>query len=90
LAFSIVVIDDKDNVGVALTDIPAGDAISLPDGSSLVVTSDVPYSHKVALRPIPCGEPVIKYGEVIGVAAREIDAGEWVHTHNLEAQEAGT
>ena len=44
---------------------------------------DVPAGHKVALRDIPPGGQVRKYGQVIGVATGPIAAGEHVHTHNL-------
>jgi hypothetical protein len=27
----------------------------------------------------------MKYGEVIGVASKQIAVGEWVHTHNVES-----
>ena len=44
---------------------------------------DVPAGHKVALRDIPAGGQVRKYGQVIGVATGPIAAGDHVHTHNL-------
>ena len=40
--------------------------------------------HKVALRDIAVGEPIIKYGESIGAASAAIAEGEHVHTHNVE------
>ena len=43
----------------------------------------VPAGHKQALRDIPVGDCVIKYGQIIGRATQDIRAGEWVHTHNL-------
>lgn len=51
-----------------------------------VVVADggpVPVGHKVAIRPVAEGSPVIKYGHVIGYATRDIAAGDHVHTHNL-------
>ena len=45
--------------------------------------------HKYALRDIPKGEPVVKYGFPIGEAARDIKAGEHVHTHNLKSRLSG-
>jgi hypothetical protein len=42
----------------------------------------VPFGHKVALRAIGAGEPVVKYGVAIGVATRPIAEGEHVHVHN--------
>ena len=45
----------------------------------------VPAGHKYALRAVGAGEYVIKYGEIIGRATRDIAEGEWVHTHNLKS-----
>ena len=39
--------------------------------------------HKYALSPIKKGEFVIKYGNPIGRATKDIAVGEHVHTHNL-------
>ena len=46
--------------------------------------------HKYAARAIKQGEPVIKYGFPIGVAAADIAPGEHVHTHNLRTALSGT
>ena len=45
--------------------------------------------HKFSLRPIRAGGLVLKYGYPIGVAARDIAAGEWVHTHNTRTRLSG-
>ena len=58
-----------------------------PPGRELVAATDIPLSHKVALADLAQGEPLIKYGEIIGRAAVPIRAGEWVHTHNMQAEE---
>lgn len=42
-----------------------------------------PRGHKIALRNIAKGEPVVKYGFPIGRATQDIAEGEWVHSHNL-------
>ena len=54
-------------------------------GVLLEPMGDIPAGHKYALRDIKAGEPVYKYGEVIGRATENIKAGEWVHTHNLKS-----
>jgi len=65
-----------DNVAIV------ADAAGAPQGSRTgdgsVLRSAVPSGHKVALADIPEGEPVIRYGEVIGRAARAIARGSWV------------
>jgi galactarate dehydratase len=47
--------------------------------SGLTLMEAVPEAHKVALTSIPAGAPVIRYGVVIGYAARDLTAGSWVH-----------
>jgi altronate dehydratase len=43
----------------------------------------IPSGHKMALHALAAGAIVCKYGQPIGVAVRDIAAGEHVHTHNL-------
>lgn len=52
---------------------------------ALKPVGDIPAGHKIAVKDIKEGEPVIKYGEVIGRATKDIKAGEWVHSHNLKS-----
>ena len=54
-------------------------------GVCLDGNENIPAGHKYALRPIACGEYVIKYGEIIGRATADISVGEWVHTHNVKS-----
>jgi altronate dehydratase small subunit len=92
----LYVLHPHDNVATALVDLPAGTVVELergsPDGEQrqqvlrLEVRSAIPFGHKVALAPIAKGQPVIKYGEVIGLASANIAAGEHVHVHNVESQ----
>ena len=49
----------------------------------------IPAGHKIALKDIQAGEKVIKYGNPIGVAAENIQAGQWVHSHNLKTALSG-
>ena len=54
-------------------------------GITLVGKGDIPAGHKFALKDIPCGEYIIKYGEIIGRATQDIKEGDWVHTHNVKS-----
>lgn len=56
---------------------------------ALTDQGEIPAGHKKALRDIPKGQPVIKYGQPIGVASRDIRAGDWVHSHNLHTALSG-
>ena len=66
----------NDNVAIVANDggLPAGTAF--PDGT--VLKTAVPQGHKVALRNIPQGQPVLRYNVAIGHALRDIERGEWV------------
>jgi hypothetical protein len=80
-------IDPKDNVAVAIRGIRTGEAVTGVPGTGLTAREDILRNHKVSLHEIPENSPVIKYGEPIGLASRSIQAGEWVHTHNLKPAE---
>lgn len=49
----------------------------------LVIDANVPFGHKVANATIEEGQPIIKYGVVIGVATQDIACGAHVHVHNI-------
>jgi altronate hydrolase len=67
-----------DNVEVARTDLAMGDV-----AGGCRVKEIVPAAHKIAIETIAKGEPVRKYGQIIGYASEEITAGDHVHRHNL-------
>ncbi|MCR4691429.1 MAG: altronate dehydratase family protein [Lachnospiraceae bacterium] len=81
-------IHQSDNVILALEDISAGCA-AYGDGISLVTKDTVPRGHKIAVRDLKEGDPVIKYGAVIGIAAKDISTGEHVHVHNVKTALSG-
>ena len=70
-----------DNVVVAAAPLEAGQGIA---EEAIVCRDDIPDSHKVATGDLMKGQAVLKYGQFIGVAARDIRAGEHVHTHNMK------
>jgi len=83
-------IDDQDNVATVTSKVSKGERVEVlsPEGSILMrpdALGDVPFSHKIALKPLALGDEVMKYGEVIGVASAGIEVGEWLHTHNVES-----
>ena len=53
----------------------------------LAVTQRIPAGHKVATRPIPLGEPVRKFDQIIGFATTDIAPGEHIHVHNCGMRE---
>lgn len=86
-----VIIDEKDNVVVAIRQLEAGADVAYPlpaGGEGHVVTKEaIPLFHKIARTDIKKGDKVVKYGEYIGVATRDISQGEHVHTHNCESSD---
>ena len=76
-------LSDGDDVAIALDPIPQGVTVTARGGVSVTVSADIPRGHKVALRDVPAGDLVRKYGHVIGVATAPIAVGEHVHVHNL-------
>ena len=81
-----IVLHAEDNVATALADVSAGDSVNLGSGWELKVTENVPFGHKLAVTFIPTGGKVVKYGECIGLASRDIAAGGYVHVDNVESQ----
>ncbi len=78
-------ISPRDNVKTVLEDCCKGDVIETPDGL-LTLRDNVQFGHKVLIRDLKNGEPVIKYGEEIGRVTANTPKGTWVHTHNMSCQ----
>ena len=76
-------INEIDNVAVALETISSGENLKLGD-IEIIAKDDIPAGHKIALFAIPSGEKIIKYGNAIGIATCDIEAGNHVHTTNIK------
>jgi altronate dehydratase len=77
-----IVISTDDNVATALEAIDAGQTVRA-GGSTVTAIDTIPRGHKIALRAIPAGGRILKYGSPIGTASVAIGAGAHVHTHNV-------
>lgn len=53
--------------------------------ASVELADDIPSNHKFAPADIRSGEPIVKYGLVIGRASTDIRRGQHVHVHNIES-----
>jgi len=82
LSNTILCLHPNDDIAIARVDLQPGAALADPPGG-LAVQQHIPAGHKVALRAIATGQPVRRYGQIIGLATQAILPGEWVHTHNL-------
>lgn len=76
-------IHENDNVIVALKEIEKGTKVVI-DGVEVEAKEVIPAGHKMAIKDIPTGGEVVKYGFRIGNAKEDIAAGSWVHTHNVK------
>ena len=86
----ILLHEADDDVGVATMDLAAGETVEALtlEGvpvAEVVLAEDVPLSHKVAMRELATGSPVVEYGRAIGASTSDIAAGAHVHTHNLQS-----
>lgn len=75
-------IHPSDNVAVALKDLPSGTVLEAEAGT-IVLSGPIDKGHKIALRRLHPGEPIVKYGYPIGRASQPLACGEWVHHHNI-------
>jgi len=73
-----IVLNPSDNIAVALGITDAG--VKTAEGVTL--QQRVPKGHKFAITRIAKGEPVRKFGQIIGFAQDDIAPGDWVHEHN--------
>jgi altronate hydrolase len=78
------VISARDNVATALQPLAPGMRVEVNE-ATVVVAEPIPPGHKMSLRSIGAGEPVVKYGSPIGLASVAIPAGAHVHTHNVSS-----
>ena len=89
---AVLVLDPRDTVAVAVTPLQPGRVVEAVCGDGAVrvnVDGLVPFGHKIAIAPMEVGDPVVKYGEVIGYALAAIRPGQHVHVHNVRSDRAG-
>ncbi|HEY1940863.1 MAG TPA: altronate dehydratase family protein [Roseiarcus sp.] len=79
----VIVLNPADNVAVARLALQPGASTGL----GLTASGLIPQGHKIAVEPISAGQPVRKYGQIIGLATCDIAAGEHVHVHNVAMDE---
>ncbi|MCD0479345.1 altronate dehydratase family protein [Chryseobacterium sp. LC2016-29] len=83
----VLKVNPKDNVVVALMDLPAGESVHL-DGTDYTVVKDIKAKHKFAAVDFEDGDHIIMYGVIVGKANRSIKKGEVITTENVKHQSA--
>ncbi len=71
----LIQVHPRDNVAIAVH--PEG-AAEGAEWEGLRIRERIPQSHKAALAALAPGDPVLRYGQTIGIANRNIGAGAWV------------
>lgn len=79
-------VHNRDNVAIVANAGGLKAGAQLEDGT--VLLHDIPQGHKVALADINKSEPVMRYGEIIGRAVRQIPRGSWVDESHVSLPEA--
>jgi altronate dehydratase small subunit len=88
MAIDAIVLNETDNVATAVQDLKAGQQATFRHNRELgqiEIKEDIPYGHKFTVRPVRNGEEILKYGEVIGKATKDIGAGRHAHVQNIES-----
>jgi len=78
-----------DDVAVAVDPLEPGDVVTVGD-DTVRIREAIPAGHKIALHALGVGDVVHKYGWAIGRITAAVDAGDWIHSHNLKTQLEGT
>jgi altronate hydrolase len=79
---SVLRLNDNDNVVIALKPLSQGEIVKTNE-LTIVIRSTIPVGHKVSINRISKGEPVIKFGQIIGYTSEDIQPGEHVHIQNV-------
>ncbi|MFW5973704.1 MAG: UxaA family hydrolase, partial [Bacteroidota bacterium] len=69
-------------MAVAVEALSSGVSIAI-GGVNVALRQDIPEGHKFALRRLDKEDVVIKYGHELGRLTGAVEAGDWIHTHNL-------
>ncbi|GLO38393.1 dehydratase [Pseudomonas putida] len=78
---AVIRLNPLDNVLIARQALPQGLRL---DAEAITVRQPIPSGHKLATERVEQGQPLRRYGQIIGFASQAIDAGEHVHVHNVQ------
>ena len=85
----VVRVHPADDVAVAVDPLEPGDVIKVGE-DTVAIREAIPAGHKIALRALAIGDVVHKYGWPIGRLTAAVEAGGWIHSHNLKTLLEGT
>lgn len=79
-----MILHPKDNIGLLVSSNSKQGQIIEVSKKRVKLKKAIPQGHKVAIRKIKYKEPIVKFGQVIGISKKDILPGEHVHIHNIE------
>jgi altronate hydrolase len=82
---SVLQLDAKDNVLIALTDLKAGKQVLFGERTYTLVRN-VPAKHKFAMQNLDAGDSITMYGVLVGKAVKPIAAGDLLTTGTIRHQ----
>jgi altronate hydrolase len=90
-----VLLHPADDVAIARLTLTQGLVVELPEdaaepGKLVEVIQLIQPGHKLALRDIAEGQPIRRYGALIGYATQPIKTGQHIHSHNLAVGQLDT
>lgn len=77
IGYLAIKINECDNVAIIVEPGGLKSGSLLQNGIRLV--EDVPQGHKIALQDLSESDEIIRYGEIIGYAEKNLSAGSWIH-----------
>ena len=81
-----VLLHPVDHVAIAKQPLLPRTVLRTADGE-IKIEGMIPPGHKFALRAVAAGEPIRRYGQIIGFATKDVRPGQHVHSHNLAVGE---
>lgn len=83
---SLILLHPGDSVAIARVPVSAGQTLNVA-AQTVTARAAIPAGHKIAIRSLHSGDPVYRFGNIIGFATAPIAIGEHVHVHNLGYEE---
>jgi len=78
---AVIRLNPLDNVLIARQALPQGLHL---DAEAITVRQPIPSGHKLATERVEQGQPLRRYGQIIGFASQAINPGDHVHVHNVQ------
>ena len=75
----IMIMHPEDNVAVCIRELKEGEMLTFQHNDKdiqLKIMAPIPLGHKIALKAIASGKPIMKYGEIIGKATKDMASGQ--------------